>query len=276
MALIPSIFLSLGNKCNKISLAETTNPYNATDNTGGWGGANVVITTDVTDAYVSILPFTENGVTTAVGVGSIAGTTFTDTTHTSGIFAVGQYLTGPGILPGTQIIALGTGTGNNNGGTYIINISQTIGPITVTGSNSLADFIIKSATVNLYTLLFNNPTPVQGTVISDAPWFAGDGIYYVLYTVETATSVYTNQKQNVLFICNLCACKDKLFLKLIDACSAAETTKLKEQVNQLEIFIYGIKAAFACGDFDKADAILTAATTYCKTVSDCGCGCEGC
>lgn len=276
MPLLPSISLTLGNKCNKISLAETTNPYNATDNTGGWGGANVVTTTNVTSAYVNILPFSDSGVTTAIGVGSIAGTVFTDTTHTSGIFAVGQYLTGPGILPGTQIIALGTGTGNNNGGTYIINIAQTIGPITVTGSNSLANFIIKGGTVDLYTLLYNNPVPVQGTVISDAAWFAGDGIYYVLYTVETATAVYTNQRQNVLFICNLCACKDKLVLKLIDACSGPEAAKLKDQVNQMEVFIYGIKSAFACGDFDTADAILNAATTYCKTVSDCGCGCAGC
>lgn len=276
MALVPSISLSLGNKCNKITLKETTNPYNATDNTGGWGSPNIV-TTDVTSAYVDVLPFTDDYITTATCTGSISGTTFTDTTHTSGVFSVGQYLSGPGIALGTQIVALGTGTGTNNGGTYIINISQTLGPITITGSNSLVNYVIKDATTNLYTLLTNNPIPLEGTVISEATWSAADGIYHPVYTVvDSSGTSYVSQRTYVLFICNLCACKDKLVLKLIDACTGPEVKKLKEQVDQMEVFIYGIKSAFACGDLDTADAILTAASTYCTTITNCGCGCGDC
>jgi hypothetical protein len=53
--------------------------------------------------------------------------------------------------------------------------------------------------------------------------------------------------------------------------------KLKEQVDQMEIFMYGIKSAFACGDFDTVDTLLDAATKYCQTISDCAdCGCNGC
>lgn len=276
MALLPSITLSLGNKCNKITLVENTNPYNSTNNTGGWGTPNID-TTDVTSAYVDVLPFTDDSISTAVGTGSISGTTFTDTTHISGIFAVGQYLSGPGIIPGTQIIALGTGTGNNNGGTYTVNISQTMGPVTITGTNSVGNFVIKNGTTNLYTLLTNNPVPIQGTVISEAAWYGNDGIYHPVYTViDSVGTIYVNQRTYVLFICNLCACKDKLVNQLINACTAPEVKKLKEKVDQMEVFIYGIKAAFSCGDLDTADAILSAATTYCKTVSDCGCGCGGC
>lgn len=277
MALIPNISLSLGNKCDKITLKETTNPYNLVDNNGGWGSPNID-TTDVVSATVDILPFTASTVLTATGVGSIAGTVFTDTTHTAGTFAVGQFLSGPGVAAGTQIIALGTGTGANNGGTYILNISQTVtGPVAIVGSNSLSSFIIKNGTTDLYALLTNNPVPVEGTVISEASWVGIDGIYRVLYKViDTGSVTYTNNTEYVLFICNLCNCKDQLVNKLINACSTSEVKKLKEQVDQMEIFIYGIKAAFACGDLDKADAILSAATTYCKTVSDCGCGCGGC
>lgn len=276
MPLIPSISLSLGNKCDKISLKETTNPYNSLDNLGGWGFPNIT-TTAITTSTVSILPFAQETLTTAIGLGSIAGTTFTDTTHTSGVFAVGQYLSGPGVLPGTKIVALGTGTGSNNGGTYIVNISQTIGPITITGSNAPANFILKNNTINLYTNLVNNPSPIEGTIISESPWYGIDGIYYTLYTIVSNTNViYTNERQYTLFICNLCNCKDQLVLKLINACTGPEVKKLKEKVDQMEVFIYGIKSAFACGDLDTADAILTAATTYCKTVSDCGCGCGGC
>ncbi len=68
---------------------------------------------------------TTNGATGALG-GSISGATFTDTTHGSGTFAVGQVLSGTGVTVGTTITALGTGTGANNGGTYTVSPSQTV------------------------------------------------------------------------------------------------------------------------------------------------------
>jgi hypothetical protein len=49
--------------------------------------------------------------------------------------------------------------------------------------------------------------------------------------------------------------------------------RLKTEVDQMEIYIYGIQSAFACGDFDTAEAILTAATTYCNTLSKCAGNC---
>lgn len=70
------------------------------------------------------------------GSGSIAGTTFTDTTHGLGIYAVGHYLYGAGVTPGTYIAALLTGTGANDGGTYTVNISQTVSATTITGQKA--------------------------------------------------------------------------------------------------------------------------------------------
>jgi len=57
-------------------------------------------------------------------VGSISGTTLTVTLMKSGTIAVSQQVLCDGILPGTVITALGTGTGGV--GTYTINRTQTI------------------------------------------------------------------------------------------------------------------------------------------------------
>ena len=78
---------------------------------------------------------TTNGATAALG-GSISGTTFTDTTHGTGTFAIGQVLTGTGVTPGTYIVSLGTGTGANNTGTYTVSSSQAVAAQTITGAGS--------------------------------------------------------------------------------------------------------------------------------------------
>ncbi len=86
-------------------------------------------------------PVTETTVTTATtaaGGGSISGTTFTDTTHATGRFTVGQALTGAGVIAGTFITALGTGTGANSGGSYTVNNSQSVTAQTITGTATAA------------------------------------------------------------------------------------------------------------------------------------------
>lgn len=60
----------------------------------------------------------------AVFTASIAGTTMTVTAVASGALAVGQSIPVPGVLPGTRITALGTGTGGT--GTYTLSTSQTL------------------------------------------------------------------------------------------------------------------------------------------------------
>ncbi len=76
---------------------------------------------------------TTTAATGALG-GNISTTTFTDTTHGNGRFTVGSILSGTGVAAGTYITALGTGTGANSGGTYTINISQTVTNQTITGT----------------------------------------------------------------------------------------------------------------------------------------------
>jgi hypothetical protein len=258
-------------------LTEETGPYNAANNPGGWGGININ-TSDIDYAFVNVYPFTYTPTQNAASTGQITGTVFTDTLHLSGSFAVGQYLSGPGIVPGTMITALLTGTGTNNGGTYQINISQTVpASTTIIGTAPLNQYILKNNTVNVYSSQLNAPTPCPFTALTDQTWNQSDGIYQIVYSIYDNSTLYQNNKTYELFICNICSCKDQLVIALIDACDSITVKKLKEQVDQMEIFIYGIKSAFACGDFDTATAIIEAAGKYCETIVGCrGCGCGGC
>lgn len=73
--------------------------------------------------------FVGSAALTAQVTGSITGTTLTVTAVASGALAVGQYISGPLIEPGTYITALGTGTGG--AGTYTVNTSQTVSSATI-------------------------------------------------------------------------------------------------------------------------------------------------
>jgi hypothetical protein len=276
MALIPKISVSFTGKCNKVTLVENTKPYEAA-NLGGWGTPNIN-TSVITLAYVSFYPTsTPPSAINASGTGSISGNVFTDATHLSGSFAIGQTLVGIGVATGTTITGFLTGTGSNNGGTYTVSIPQTVTSTTISGLSISANYYLKNGSTNVYTTATGAPTPGSFTAINEATWSNPDGVYQVVYTVQVGATTYKNKTQHVLFLCNLCNCKDALVVKLLNACDTKAVIKLKDQVDQMEIFIYGIKSAFSCGDFDTVETLLDAATKYCQTISDCAdCGCSGC
>jgi len=72
-------------------------------------------------------------VTATYFTGAISGTTLTVSSVDAGILQVGSVVEGTGILPGTLITALGTGTGGV--GTYTINISQLVDQTSMTGNS---------------------------------------------------------------------------------------------------------------------------------------------
>ena len=271
MALKPKISVSLTNKCNKITIVEETGPYVVDSNVGGWGTPNID-TAAITFADVQFFNSSQTPAVAASGTGTISGTTFTDVTHISGTFAVGQTLTGVGVAAGTKITALLTGTGANNGGTYTVNIAQTTASTTISGNLITQNYILKDGATDVYATVAGAPTPGRFTALLENAWAGIDGIFQIVYTVTAGAVTYTNDKQHQLFLCNLCNCKGGLVAKLIDACDTKTVQRLKREVDQMEIYIYGIQTAFACGDFDTAEAILTAATTYCNTLSECNTG----
>jgi hypothetical protein len=101
---------------------------------GATGGGNneVFIENDQTVTISYTIPATKNAMTTGpitldagfVGTGSIAATTLTIDTATSGELGVGSIILGTSIAVGTKIVTLGTGTGGI--GTYEVDISQSV------------------------------------------------------------------------------------------------------------------------------------------------------
>lgn len=140
----------------------------------------------------------------------------------------------------------------------------------------VSTYIFKDASIDVYASALGAPTPGSFTAYNEALWENPDGVYTVIYTVEALGVTYKNKSQEVLFLCNLCACKEALVMKLIKACDSEAVTKLKQQVDQMEVFMYGIKSAFSCKDYTTVASLLEAASAYCQTISDCGCGCGGC
>ena len=72
-------------------------------------------------------------VTRTFVTGSISNTTLTITGVITGILEIGTVITGTGIATGTQITALGTGTGGV--GTYTVNISQLVDSTAITANS---------------------------------------------------------------------------------------------------------------------------------------------
>jgi hypothetical protein len=96
----------------------------------GNGADEVFYENDQTVTLSYTIPSTKNAMSTGpitlgagfVGTGSIAGTTLTVDTATSGVLGVGSIIAGVNVTAGTTITTLGTGTGGI--GTYEVDISQ--------------------------------------------------------------------------------------------------------------------------------------------------------
>ena len=99
--------------------------------------------------------------------------------------------------------------------------------------------------------------------ISNYSWSQADGIFKVEYLVTVdPDTLYTNETQRVLFICNLENCLHSLKAKIVTECDSKTLSKLKDKIDQIELIIYGIKSAFSCGDFTTANKLIARCNTY--------------
>lgn len=129
--------------------------------------------------------------TTAALGGSISGTTFTDTTHGTNRFTVGMSLSGTGVTPGTTIINYGTGTGANNGGTYTVNISQTVTNQTITGTGYPGNIYTGPSTSPNKKFLLQNSSTLRAST-------SGGNVHLLIDVLAqyTITSVTTTGEQS--------------------------------------------------------------------------------
>jgi len=103
--------------------------------------------------------------TSANFTGSISGTTLTVSAVASGALFVGQRISGTGVTSGTQITALGTGTGGT--GTYTVSASQTASSTSMVGSVGVIAPTMPSgdSSTNVATTAFvQNSIPTYGTL----------------------------------------------------------------------------------------------------------------
>lgn len=152
---------------------------------------NSMIGTSANLAHQAISETTSATAATAATSGSISTTTFTDTTHGSGRFTVGMLLTGTGVVAGTYITALGTGTGANNGGTYTVNISQTVTSQTITGT-ATPNGIQHGGDVTTNNKSLSNAS-IFSAAATSAPAVA---MLYDMLAVYTITTTTTTGAQN--------------------------------------------------------------------------------
>lgn len=140
----------------------------------------------------NMILFNANSTRTAQFTGSISGTTLTVTAVASGTLRVGNGLqnTANGIAFGTQITALGTGTGGV--GTYTVNKSQTVASGSIYTGDSLTDTSISrvcfrgnwtgpgdATNTTGRAIAFDGVYPIQNCYFEECEFhnFAQDAIY---------------------------------------------------------------------------------------------------
>ena len=122
------------------------------------------------------------------------GTTITAVTNTlttsgtiTGTWAIGQAVSGSTTLTGTTIIALGTGTGANVGGTYYLNTAQTVGAAALSGTTAQGTVTVTFATNHGFvpgaTIISQVSSDAAGNnnALAQGPFF--------VESVPTATSI---------------------------------------------------------------------------------------
>lgn len=142
------------------------------------------------------------------------------------------------------------------------------------GTSLLQTFTIKDGTTDLFPVSLLSPFQA----FDGAAWNQTDGIFKIVYTViDAVPTTYNNNEQYCLFTCNLQNCMEVLIGKMVTECDAEKLDEYKQILDQLEVLLYGIKTAFACKNFTRAETLLTNAATICTTFSGCDCGCDcGC
>ena len=113
--------------------------------------------------------------------GSISGTTLTVTAAANGTLAVGETISGPGVMPGTTITVRPRASRNGGVGTYTVNLSQNVASESMTVSS---DSITAQTTTSFTGSISANTLTV--TSPSGSPLVVGDVIIAPGVPVGTA------------------------------------------------------------------------------------------
>ncbi len=290
MALLPKISLSLENKCDKVDICEETGVY-AIGNTAGWGSPNLTMTDAIT-AIVNIYnsagtstlqTFTIKDTVTnlfpASGLSPFQAFDGASWNQSDGIFKVDYSVTEDNLTTDVNGLVLSapptivgllaaTGTTNNVPSTSSGTGTGALFKIVINPINSLLEITV-TTTGRGYKV--GDTITIQGNDLTEST--AGT-INVTLLPQYLITTTHTNNEQYVLFTCTLQNCMEVLIGKMVTECDAEKLDEYKQILDQLEVLLYGIKTAFACKNFTRAETLLTNAATICTTFSGCDCGCD--
>lgn len=141
-----------------------------------------------------------------------------------------------------------------------------------TGVTLLNTVVMYDGSTDVYVGVSGAPSPGRFLAVKDHLWTEADGVFKLVYALTASAVDYTNVEQYVLFNCNLENCIDGLKDNIITECDSKTLSKLKGNLDQLEILLYGIQSAFASADFVTATLIIANAKIVCDNLCDCGCG----
>lgn len=114
----------------------------------------------------------------ALVTASIAGTTLTVSSVTSGSLKLGQTVTGTGVTLGTTILSFDTGSGGT--GTYTISTSQTVSSRSITlKSNVLEVTAVSSGTLTVGSYVSGASIPFGTSITSFGTGSGGTGTYNI-------------------------------------------------------------------------------------------------
>jgi len=140
-----------------------------------------------------------------------------------------------------------------------------------TGVTLLNTIVLYDGVTDVYSGVAGAPAPGAFLAIDELAWANADGVYELVYSVTDGITPVTNAKQYSLIICGLLNCTDGLKASIIEECCSKKLKEEKNTLDQLEIFIYGIKSAFSCGDFATVADLIVSAKYICDNLCDCGC-----
>lgn len=145
---VGSVGVAIPNGATQIVWSNGTDFFVGASQTNIVAGAGIAV--DVSGANTTLNNTGVRSITTGTGVGvrqvefvgSIAGTTLTVSSVTSGQLYIGGVISGTGITPGTTITAFGTGTGGT--GNYTVSASQTVSSTTITQPGTVGNIILSN------------------------------------------------------------------------------------------------------------------------------------
>lgn len=141
-----------------------------------------------------------------------------------------------------------------------------------TESTLLEAYPIKDAATALD--LYPSATPQPFIAINGSAWGQPDGVYLFYYeVVDNLGTIHKSERLDVLFCCNLQNCLWGIVTKMVEECDKVKLAKYKEVVDQIEVLLYGARAAFDCGDYAKAETLLANGLKLCENYCDPSCGC---